>query len=80
MGVAQASCDAVRTGEGRQIQVTALYKQIYEAAGDIKPKNISIDTLSRAFAGNEMERRRSIQFATHMQALALVTGGGSVTT
>ena len=33
-----------------------LYRQIYEAAGDIKPKNISIDTLSRAFAGNEIDR------------------------
>jgi hypothetical protein len=33
-----------RTGK---VETTALYKQIYEAAGDIKPKNISIDTLSR---------------------------------
>jgi hypothetical protein len=29
-----------------KVETTALYKQIYEAAGDIKPKNISIDTLS----------------------------------
>jgi hypothetical protein len=42
-----------RTGK---VETTALYKQIYEAAGDIKPKNISIDTLSRAFAGNEIDR------------------------
>ena len=34
--------------------------QLYEAAGDIKPKNITIDTLSRAFAGNEIDRRRSM--------------------
>jgi hypothetical protein len=38
------------------IEVTNLYRQIYEAAGDIKPMNISIDTLSRAFAGNEINR------------------------
>ena len=74
--------DATLCAPGRngKIQVTALYRQIYEAAGDIKPRNISIDTLSRAFAGNEIDRAQVYQFATHMQALALVTGGGSVTT
>ncbi len=64
---------------GGKIETTALYKQLYEAAGDIKPRNISIDTLSRAFAGNEIDRTQVYQFATHMQALALVTDGGSVT-
>jgi hypothetical protein len=54
---------------------TALYKQVYEAAGDIKPKNISIDTLSRAFAGNEIDRVQVYAFAGHMQALAMVAGG-----
>jgi hypothetical protein len=38
------------------VEITKLYRKIYEAAGDIKPKNISIDTLSRAFAGNEIDR------------------------
>jgi hypothetical protein len=38
-----------RTGK---VEPTNFYWQLYEAAGDIKPKNISIDTLSRAFAGN----------------------------
>ena len=41
---------------GGSIEVTNLYRQIYEAAGDTKPMNISIDTLSRAFAGNEIDR------------------------
>jgi AAA domain len=41
---------------GGRVETTVLYKQIYEAAGDIKPKNISIDTLSRAFAGSEIDR------------------------
>ena len=74
--------DATLCAPGRngRIEITALYRQIYEAAGDIKPRNISIDTLSRAFAGNEIDRAQVYQFATHMQALALVTGGGSVTT
>jgi RecA-family ATPase len=61
-----------RTGK---VETTALYKQIYEAAGDIRPKNISIDTLSRAFAGNEIDRVQVYAFAMHMQALAMVAGG-----
>jgi RecA-family ATPase len=61
--------------KGGSIEVTALYKQIYEAAGDIKPKNISIDTLSRAFSGNEIDRVQVYAFAMHMQALAMVAEG-----
>ncbi|WP_407153912.1 AAA family ATPase [Bradyrhizobium sp. STM 3557] len=60
---------------GGNVEVTPLYKQIYEAAGDIKPKNISIDTLSRAFSGNEIDRVQVYAFAMHMQALAMVAGG-----
>jgi RecA-family ATPase len=62
-------------GKSGKIETTALYRQIYEAAGDIKPKNISIDTLSRAFAGNEIDRVQVYAFAMHMQALAMVAGG-----
>ena len=58
-----------------KVETTALYRQLYEAAGDIKPKNISIDTLSRAFAGNEIDRVQVYAFAMHMQALAMVAGG-----
>ena len=61
--------------KGGNIEVTALYRQIYEAAGDIKPKNISIDTLSRAFSGNEIDRVQVYAFAMHMQALAMVAEG-----
>ena len=60
---------------GGKIETTGLYKQLYEAAGDIKPKNISIDTLSRAFAGNEIDRVQVYAFAMHMQALAKAAGG-----
>jgi RecA-family ATPase len=62
-------------GKSGKVETTALYKQIYEAAGDIKPKNISIDTLSRAFAGNEIDRTQVYGFASHMQALAMVASG-----
>src|SRR5439155_11406958 len=61
--------------KGGKVEVTALYQQIYQAAGDIKPKNISIDTLSRAFAGNEIDRVQVYTFAMHMQALAMVANG-----
>jgi RecA-family ATPase len=62
-------------GKSGSIETTGLYEQIYEAAGDIKPKNISIDTLSRAFAGNEIDRSQVYGFASHMQALAMVASG-----
>jgi RecA-family ATPase len=65
-------CASTRSGK---VETTKLYNQIYEAAGDIKPKNISIDTLSRAFAGNEIDRPQVYAFASHMQALATVAGG-----
>lgn len=62
-------------GKSGKVETTDLYRQIYEAAGDIKPKNISIDTLSRAFAGSEIDRVQVYGFAMHMQALAMVAGG-----
>jgi RecA-family ATPase len=63
------------TGKSGRVETTDLYRQVYEAAGDIKPINISIDTLSRAFAGNEIDRVQVYAFAMHMQALALVAQG-----
>jgi len=60
---------------GGKIETTGLYRQLYEIAGDIKPKNISVDTLSRAFAGNEIDRVQVYAFAMHMQALAEVAEG-----
>jgi RecA-family ATPase len=63
------------SGKSGKVEVTDLYRQLYEAAGDIKPKNISIDTLSRAFAGNEIDRVQVYAFAMHMQKLAKVAEG-----
>jgi RecA-family ATPase len=62
-------------GKGGRVETTALYRQLFEAAGDLKPKNISIDTLSRAFAGSEIDRVQVYAFAQHMQALAMVASG-----
>ena len=66
--------NAVRADQAAELKYRA-FTEPYEAAGDIKPKNISIDTFSRAFAGNEIDRSAGLSFAMHMQALALVTGG-----
>src|SRR6516165_5574841 len=63
------------TGKSGRVEVTQLYRQLYERAGDLKPKNISIDTLSRAFAGSEIDRVQVYAFAMHMQALAEVAEG-----
>ncbi len=65
----------VAATKGGKVEVTGLYRQLYEAAGDIKPQNISIDTLSRAFSGNEIDRVQVYAFAMHMQALAKVADG-----
>jgi RecA-family ATPase len=69
-----ATLCAASAKSGR-VEVTSLYGQIYEAAGDIKPKNISIDTLSCAFWGNEIDRAQVHAFAMHMRKLAKVAGG-----
>jgi RecA-family ATPase len=61
--------------KGGKVETTGLYRQIYEAAGDIKPKNISVDTLSRAFSGSEIDRVQVYALAMHMQALAMVAEG-----
>jgi RecA-family ATPase len=58
-----------------RVETTPLYKQIYEAAGDLKPINISLDPLARIFAGNEMDRVQAYGVNTHAQALALASGG-----
>jgi RecA-family ATPase len=63
------------SGKSGKVEVTELYRQLYAQAGDLQPKNISIDTLSRAFAGNEIDGVQVYAFAMHMQALAMVAGG-----
>jgi RecA-family ATPase len=64
-------------GKSGRVEVTSLYRRLYQAAGDIKPVNISIDTLSRAFAGNEIDRVQVYAFAQHMQALAMAADGAT---
>jgi RecA-family ATPase len=65
-------CEQSRSGK---ITPTRFYWQLREACGDIRPKNISIDTLSRCFSGNEIDRVQVYAFAQYMQALAMVANG-----
>jgi RecA-family ATPase len=58
-----------------RIQTTALYDQIYQAAGDLKPINISLDPLARIFSGSEIDRAQVYGLVGHAQALALASGG-----
>jgi hypothetical protein len=62
-------------GKSGKVKTTPLCDSLKERASDIKPKNISIDPLSRAFAGKELDRVQVYAFAMHMQAPASVASG-----
>jgi RecA-family ATPase len=64
--------------KGGKVETTVLYRQLLQEAGDVKPKNISVDTLTGAFAGSEIDRVQVHAFCRHMQALA-IAANGSVT-
>jgi RecA-family ATPase len=61
-----------------QIVPTQLYNQLLEAAGDIKPKHIGIDTLADVFGGNEIDRVQVRQFVTMLRKLAIAANGSVV--
>jgi RecA-family ATPase len=63
------------SGKSGRVETTPLFQQIYQAAGDLKPVNISLDPLARIFAGNELDRTQVYGLVGHAQALALVSGG-----
>jgi RecA-family ATPase len=61
-----------------RIEPTALYNQLYEQAGDLKPKHIGIDTSADVFAGNEIDRAQVRQFISLLRRLAIVANGSVV--
>ena len=75
-----AGDDAVLGAPDRNgiIRPTALYDQLYEEAGDRKPKHIGIDTSADAFAGNEVDRAQVRQFISMLRRLAIVADGSVV--
>ena len=60
------------------IEPTELYHQLYEQAGDIKPKVIGIDASADVFAGNEIDRTQTRQFVGLLRRLAGVCDGSVI--
>jgi len=58
-----------------KIEPTALYKQLLEAAGDIKPKMIGIASSADVFAGNEIDRSQVRQFVSLLTRIAIAANG-----
>jgi RecA-family ATPase len=53
------------------IETTPLFKHLLEAALDIRPKSITIDTVTDVFAGNENDRSQVRQFVGMPRGLAI---------
>jgi RecA-family ATPase len=72
--------DAVLATPARsgKIESTPLYRQLLQAAGDIKPKMIGIASSSNVFAGSEIDRTQTQQFVGLLNRLAMISGGGVV--
>jgi RecA-family ATPase len=62
-------------GKSGRVETTALFRRIYQAAGDLKPINISLDPLARIFSGSEIDRTQVYGLVGHAQALAMASGG-----
>jgi RecA-family ATPase len=60
------------------IEATPLYKQLLEAAGDIKPVLIGIAASANVFAGNENDRAQVQQFVGMLTRVAMVANGSVV--
>jgi RecA-family ATPase len=63
---------------GGKVQATTLYKQLVEAAGDIKPRSISIASSANVYAGNEIDRSQVQQFVGLLTRVAIVANGSVV--
>jgi RecA-family ATPase len=66
---------AARNGK---IEPTQLYKQILDAAGDIKPISIGIAASANVYAGSEIDRNQVQQFIGLLTRLAIVSNGSVV--
>jgi RecA-family ATPase len=60
-----------------KIVPTPFYDRLLDAAADIKPKHIGIDTLADVFGGDEIDRGQVRQFVAMLRRLA-ITANGSV--
>jgi RecA-family ATPase len=58
-----------------KVEETTLYKQLVEAAGDIKPKSITIASSANVFTGDENNRSQVTQFIGMLTHIAIVANG-----
>jgi RecA-family ATPase len=65
---------ATVSGAGK-VEPTALYRQILEAASDIRPKMIGIASSANVFAGKESNRNQVQQFVGLTTGLAIAANG-----
>jgi RecA-family ATPase len=68
---------AAASRSGR-IEATSRYKQLLEAAGDIRPKMIGIASSANVFAGSEIDRSQVQQFIDLLTAVAQRADGALV--
>ena len=75
--ISLAGQDAVLATASRngKIEPTALYKQLIEVAGDIRPKMIGIASSANVYAGSEIERGQVQQFIGLLTRLAIIANG-----
>jgi RecA-family ATPase len=78
--ISLAGLDAVLAvaNHGGKIEPTPLYKQLLEAAGDIKPRMIGIAAAANVYAGSEIDRSQVQQFVNLLTRLAMVANGAVV--
>src|SRR5262249_31078743 len=61
-----------------KVEPTALYKQLLEAAGDIKPKTITIASCANVFVGDENNRTQVQQLVGLLTRMAILANGSVV--
>jgi RecA-family ATPase len=78
--ISYAGKDAVMATVSRngKIEPTAIYRQILQAAVDIKPVQIVIASSANVFSGNEIDRSQVQQFAGLLTAITMASNGSLV--
>ena len=65
---------ATPTRNGK-VEPTRLYRQLLQAAGDLKPKMIGIASSANVFAGSEIDRTQTQQFIGLLNRIAITANG-----
>ena len=77
ISMAEASDPLLALPDGNDImRPTRLFKQLREAAFDIRPRLVLIDNSADVFGGNENDRKQVRQFIGLLRGVALGTGAG----